>query len=152
MDHFGQGLIASTYDARDYKIVADKEFPTSFELNTVPVKNQGGTCSCVAFATSYIIEFHNKKQTENYREFSTEFIYGLRDVGHMIGTGMMLRNALSILRNMEIAMQKIAPAITNMIKQWKLCAQEKMNLKILRILIELVLICVSTEKLISKLH
>lgn len=98
MDHFGQGLIASTYDARDYKIVADKEFPTSFELVTVPVKNQGGTCSCVAFATSYIIEFHNKKQTENYREFSTEFIYGLRDVGHMIGTGMMLRNALSILR------------------------------------------------------
>ena len=94
------GALDSPYDARDYKLVASgtDEFPETFKLPTVTIKNQGNIGSCVAHATSSVVEYHHKRQYDEKVVFSTEFIYGLRDLGYYIGEGMYIRNALSTLR------------------------------------------------------
>ena len=93
-------LLVSPYDARDYKIacVSAAEFPTEFLLDSVTVKNQGITNSCVAHACSSIIEYHNKKQEGDNVVFSTEFIYGYRPLGYYVGEGMYIRDALQTIR------------------------------------------------------
>ena len=91
--------LVSPYDIRDYKIaVTAQEFPTSFVLPEVSVKNQGSVGSCVAHACSTIVEFHNKRQENTDTVFSTEFIYGYRPAGYYVGEGMYIRNALKTLR------------------------------------------------------
>lgn len=94
------GALKSPFDARDYKLVvsATETFPDTFELFKVSVKNQGSTQSCVAHAASSIVEYHHKKQHNEKKSFSTEFIYGLRDFGYYAGDGMYIRNALNTLR------------------------------------------------------
>ena len=94
------GTLLSPYDARDYKLVASgtEEFPNTFKLPTVTVKNQGSESSCVAHASSSVVEYHHKRQHNEKVIFSTEFIYGLRDVGYYVGDGMYIRNALKTLR------------------------------------------------------
>lgn len=94
------GAFDSPFDARDYKLVASgtEEFPKTFKLPTVTVKNQGNTNSCVAHATSSVVEYHHKRQHDEKVVFSTEFIYGFRDFGYYVGEGMYLRNALNTLR------------------------------------------------------
>ena len=94
------GAFDSPFDARDYKLVASgtEEFPKTFKLPTVTVKNQGSTNSCVAHATSSVVEYHHKRQHDEKVVFSTEFIYGFRDFGYYVGEGMYLRNALNTLR------------------------------------------------------
>jgi C1A family cysteine protease len=94
------GALKSPYDARDYKLVASgtEEFPDTFELPKVTVKNQKNVGSCVAHAASSVVEYHHKRQHNEKRSFSTEFIYGFRDVGYYIGEGMYIRNALNTLR------------------------------------------------------
>lgn len=93
------GALKSPYDARDYKLVASgiEEFPETFELPKVTVKNQGSTSSCVAHAASSIVEYHHQRQHNEKKSFSTEFIYGLRELGYYVGKGMYLRNALNTL-------------------------------------------------------
>lgn len=93
------GALKSPFDARDYKLVASAtEFPDAFELPKVTVKNQGSVGSCVAHAASSVVEYHHKRQHREKKSFSTEFIYGLRDVGYYVGDGMYTRNALNTLR------------------------------------------------------
>ena len=94
------GALKSPYDARDYKLMASgtEEYPDTFELPKVSVKNQGSTSSCVAHATSSVVEYHHKRQHNEKMVFSTEFIYGLRDLGYYAGEGMYIRNALSTIR------------------------------------------------------
>lgn len=93
------GVVESSYDARDYKIKADSEFPKEFELPyKVSVKNQGSKPTCVAHAVSSLIEYHNLIETGKYRKFSTEFIYGTRDIGYYIGDGMVIRDALKTVQ------------------------------------------------------
>lgn len=93
------GVVESSYDARDYKIKADSEFPKEFELPyKVSVKNQGSKPTCVAHAVSSLIEYHNLIETGKYRKFSTEFIYGTRDIGYYIGDGMVIRDALKTIQ------------------------------------------------------
>ena len=93
------GALRSPFDARDYKLVASAtEFPETFELTKVTVKNQGSVGSCVAHAASSVVEYHHKRQHNEKKSFSTEFIYGLRDVGYYVGEGMYIRNALNTLR------------------------------------------------------
>lgn len=94
------GALKSPFDARDYKLVASgiEEFPETFKLPVVTVKNQGGISSCVAHAASSVVEYHYKRQHNKKLVFSTEFIYGLRDFGYYVGEGMYIRNALSTLR------------------------------------------------------
>ena len=93
------GVVESSYDARDYKIKADSEFPEEFELPyKVSVKNQGSKPTCVAHAVYSLIEYHNLIETGKYRKFSTEFIYGTRDIGYYIGDGMVIRDALKTVQ------------------------------------------------------
>lgn len=93
------GALKSPFDARDYKLVASAEtYPDTFELPKVTVKNQGSVSSCVAHATSSVVEYHHKRQHNEKKSFSTEFIYGLRDPGYYVGKGMYIRNALNTLR------------------------------------------------------
>lgn len=93
------GVVESSYDARDYKIKADSEFPEEFELPyKVSVKNQGSKPTCVAHALSSLVEYHNLIETGKYRKFSTEFIYGTRDIGYYIGDGMVIRDALKTIQ------------------------------------------------------
>lgn len=97
-DHVFSNLV-SPYDVRDYKIaVTTKEFPETFALPKVSVKNQGNIGSCVAHACSSVVEYHNKRQEGTDVVFSTEFIYGYRPVGYYVGEGMYIRNALKTLR------------------------------------------------------
>lgn len=96
--HFFSDLV-SPFDARDYKIATvSQEFPDSFELPKVTVKNQGFTGSCVAHACSSVVEYHNKKQEGTDKVFSTEFIYGYRPLGYYVGEGMYVRDALKTLQ------------------------------------------------------
>lgn len=97
-DHVFSNLV-SPFDIRDYKVaVTAVEFPESFMLPEVTVKNQGSTGSCVAHACSSVVEFHNKRQEGTDVVFSTEFIYGYRPAGYYVGEGMYIRNALKTLR------------------------------------------------------
>ena len=93
------GTLNSPFDARDYKLVASatETFPDVFELPKVTVKNQGAVSSCVAHAVSSVVEYHHKKQHNEKRSFSTEFIYGLREEDYYVGKGMRIRNALNTL-------------------------------------------------------
>lgn len=94
------GALKSPFDVRDYKLVASatETFPDTFELTKVSVKNQGNVPSCVAHASSSIVEYHHKRQHSEKKSFSTEFIYGFRDFGYYAGDGMYIRNALNTLR------------------------------------------------------
>lgn len=91
--------LVSPFDIRDFKVaVTNKEFPKTFALPNVSVKDQGGTGSCVAHACSSVVEYHNKRQKGSNTIFSTEFIYGYRPAGYYVGEGMYIRNALKTLR------------------------------------------------------
>ena len=94
------GALISPFDARDYKLVASatEELPDTFKLPIVTVKNQSNTPSCVAHAASSIVEYHHKRQQNEKMVFSTEFIYGLRDIGYYVGDGMYIRDALKTLK------------------------------------------------------
>lgn len=118
------GLVPSPIDIRDYTIASavKADFPTEFALPQIPVKNQYGTASCAAFSGSEIVEYFNQTQTGKYAEFSTEFIYGLRDNGYYIGDGMCLRDVCNTLlkygdvrvtdlignHDVELAMENVA--------------------------------------------
>jgi C1A family cysteine protease len=91
--------LVSPFDIRDYKVaVTQEEFPDTFSLPEVTVKNQGSTGSCVAHACASVVEYHNKRQENTDTVFSTEFIYGYRPAGYYVGEGMYVRNALKTLR------------------------------------------------------
>ena len=93
-------VIASSFDARDYSINAAKNLPETYTCpSKVPVKNQGSKPTCVAHAAAALAEYHYKRQHDNnFKSFSTEFIYGFRDVGYYVGDGMMIRNAIRTLQ------------------------------------------------------
>jgi hypothetical protein len=92
------GAELSSIDVRDYRLAStSEEFPTHFELDLVPVKNQGSMPTCTAHASSLIVEYFNMKQEgRGHEEFSTDYIFGRRETG-TDGKGMSLRDALTIL-------------------------------------------------------
>ena len=93
------GAIPSSIDIRDYHLASvASEFPSHFELDTVPVKNQGAMPTCTAHAASEMVEYFNMKQQDGYREFSTDYVFGRRTVGPD-GKGMSLRTALQTLKD-----------------------------------------------------
>lgn len=95
------GAIFSGYDARDYKLVCaarEYDFPEKFELKTVRVKSQDATGSCVAHSLSSIIEYYNNKQNNDPTEMSVGYIYGNRSTSDYKGEGMIMRDALEVVR------------------------------------------------------
>ena len=94
------GVLESPVDVRDYTIAASEYLPDKFACSPLPpVKSQGSKPTCVAHAASSLVESHSQRQHGEYVEFSTDFIYGTRDVGQYVGDGMYIRNALANLKN-----------------------------------------------------
>ena len=94
------GAIFSNVDVRDYKIVCTSQhvdFPEEFTLNTVRIKNQGMTGSCVAHSLSSIIEYYNTIQRGDDSEMSVGYIYGNRSNSEHKDPGMIMRDALEIV-------------------------------------------------------
>lgn len=95
------GAIYSGVDVRDYKISfasVPQEFPEEFALKPVRTKNQGAVGSCVAHALSGIVEYYNSAQCGDTTEMSTGYIYGNRSNSLHKGPGMVVRDALDIVR------------------------------------------------------
>ena len=91
-------VVKSSYDVRDYKIEPYKEFPKEFSVKgLVPVKNQRNKPTCTAHALSSAVEYHYQRQHNDYKEFSTEFIYGMREKDYYIGDGLTIRNGINTL-------------------------------------------------------
>ena len=92
------GAIFSPKDIRDYKlkdtVASAINFPQTFRLVKMPVKNQEDKPTCVAFSLAGLIEYHNKKETGKNIRFSTDFIYGNREADDYRGDGMVVREAL----------------------------------------------------------
>ena len=97
MSNIFDSVVKSSYDIRDYTITAESQFPETFCLPTVPVKDQGLKPTCVAHALSSLVEYHHRRQHGFYNRFSTEFIYGLRETEYYIGDGMRIRDGLNTL-------------------------------------------------------
>lgn len=106
------GAILSGKDFRDYKAVccaSNNEFPEKFELDMPSVKNQGNVSSCVAHALSTVIEYFNKKQLNMDERMSTGYIYGNRSTSIHKGKGMVVRDALSVVRLYGDVTKKVFP-------------------------------------------
>lgn len=89
------GALKPQIDVRDYRpAVGAVELPISYKINPLPqVKNQQAVNSCVAHATSSILEYFNQVETNSNITLSTDFIYGMQD---REGQGMYLRDACKI--------------------------------------------------------
>ena len=95
------GAIFSGVDVRDYQMVCAapaQEFPKEFELKTVRIKDQMATSSCVSHALSSIIEYYNVQQRNDPTEMSVGYIYGNRSNSSHKGSGMIMRDALDIVK------------------------------------------------------
>lgn len=95
------GCKLSKVDIRDYQISGKTttNLPNTYEVPKLPnVKNQKSVNSCVAHATSSILEYYDMKDNSSH-ELSTNFIYGIQNkiCGHD-GEGMYLRDACKIVQ------------------------------------------------------
>lgn len=97
-----KGALSPKTDLRDYSIAAmTTTYPDTFILSPLPeVKDQGSVGSCVAHATSEILEYFNKIETGKFKRLSTDFIYGMQGVAfNRLESGMYLRDACKIVQN-----------------------------------------------------
>ena len=123
-------VIKSPYDIRDYTINAESNLPESFSLDlNIPVKDQGSRSTCVAHALSSIIEHHYYTQLSEYKEFSTEFIYGYRVFGNYEGEGMVLRQALKNIQSYGDVFYDDCPGNDNYTVSKKVVNENLDNLK-----------------------
>lgn len=98
------GAIPSLPDIRDYtlcksSIIKNKipECIKTYINGPVKIKSQGNKPTCVAYALSSLVEFHDYKDTQNYTRFSTNFIYGCRYNTDYFGEGMYIRDGLKVI-------------------------------------------------------
>lgn len=95
------GALKSKIDKRDYCVKAGvSDYPKTFMIsNMSAIKNQKNVNSCVAHATSTILETLNKIETGEDTNLSTDFIYGMQGVAfNQLGEGMYLRGACKIAK------------------------------------------------------
>lgn len=116
-DH-GFGCIPSEYDVRDFTLLETEEnLPKNFDLGVLKIKDQGTAFTCVAHVVSEMIEWHHFQETHQYTEFSTEFIYGCRNIGDVddcyIGEGMHIRDALKAAQTYGDVIRSILPGNHN---------------------------------------
>lgn len=115
----GLGALFSPIDVRDYLLASagkiSYNFPNEFQLDILKIKNQGTRQTCVAFALSEIIEYHNKKDVGEYQKFSTDFIYGCRDEMDYKEEGMYIRDALKVVQKYGDVLYEILPGNSSVI-------------------------------------
>lgn len=121
-----KGVVTAPYDIRDYTIQPDNDFPVQFQCPViVPVKNQGWQSTCTAHAAASVVEYHHKRQHNEYLPISTEFIYGYREDNYYKGEGMVIRDALKTLQKYGAPAESDCPGNHNYEK-----AAEKVNVNI----------------------
>ena len=118
-----KGCIPSKIDVRDYKISSSsvENLPSSFMLACMPkVKNQRNVNSCVAHATSSILEFFDSVDGMSH-DLSTNFIYGIQKklCGHE-GEGMYLRDACNIVKEYGDPVESLCKGNTEVPYSWQI--------------------------------
>ncbi len=105
------GALPPKADLRDYKIKAHAVNVSDFKLNNLPaIKSQGSVCSCVAHSSSSILEWFNTKETGEYRELSTGFLYGMQGVEfNRLDKGMYLRDVCKIIQKYGDCLRETIP-------------------------------------------
>ena len=96
------GALKAKIDTRDYRVKAGAmQFPASYTCEYLPpIKDQKDVCSCVAHATSSILESFNMAETNTNKTLSTNFIYGMQGIAFdQMGGGMYLRDACKIVKD-----------------------------------------------------
>ncbi len=103
------GYVPSKRDIRDYKlnkkVCYGSELLEEFQVEHSRIKNQHQTGSCVAHATSEVLE----QIEENRVTYSTAWIYGYRPFGYYQGTGMMPSDAMKTIRNVGCLQNSVLP-------------------------------------------
>ena len=137
IEGFGFGCLKSPYDVRDYVLAnanISEDLPDKYIIDNIIVKNQGKESTCTAHALAEIVEYHNYKDTNQYLIFSTEFIYGFRNIdfdNDYLGEGMYLRDALKIIQKYGDVLEKDLPGNHNVSKAMKAVKSNIDSLKIL---------------------
>lgn len=112
---YAKGCLEPKVDVRDYTLArpAGGALPSAYVTPLLPeVKNQGSVCSCVAHATSSILEYHEKMEQGDVK-LSTNFIYGIqKKVSGYAGKGMYLRDACKIVHNYGDVLNSDCPGNT----------------------------------------
>lgn len=129
------GALKSKIDIRDnvLKVSSVESIPEEFELSNLPdVKNQRKVNSCVAHATSSILEYFDS-QDGSSRKLSTNFIYGIQhELFQRESQGMYLRDACSIVKKYGDPEESLCQGNTEVPKSWDIAKtafdnQETMN-------------------------
>lgn len=125
MEEYGLGCLPEKKDVRDYKlrrkVAMAAVYPEEYEAKRGPlVKNQGSVGSCVAHATSEILEsFHPTVR------MSTNFLYGIHKLLYATpGPGMYLRDACKIVLTYGDPEYDICPGNNEVTKVYEI-AEEK---------------------------
>ena len=120
------GCLKEKIDVRDYKINKNSSInlPISYLVPILPeVKNQKNVSSCVAHATSSILEDYAKMERVN-RKLSTNFIYGIqRQFCNRDGKGMYLRDACKIVKEYGDMIEEHCPGNTEVPEVYKIAEE-----------------------------
>lgn len=99
------GAIPSPIDERDYQITdlipCSGRLPDTYInplVNEIEILDQGMSNECVACSLSYLRWLTEYSQSNNKKPYSPTYIYANREYGMYLGEGMVVREALSILR------------------------------------------------------
>jgi cathepsin C len=126
--HNKYGCMPPKTDVRDYKLAKTStlELPKKYSILKLPkVKNQKNVSSCVAHATSSILEYHDLGIGNH--TLSTNFIYGIQKqlCGHE-GSGMYLRDACKIAATYGDALESECPGNNEVPECWEI-AEKALN-------------------------
>lgn len=113
------GCIPSRKDPRDHHIARYIKtldvLPEEYIIpNPPPVLDQDGVGACVAHALCSLAEWHNQKDTGQYRALSPGYIYGRRDPEDYQGDGMQPRDALKDLVARGVPPKDVFPYLGEM--------------------------------------
>lgn len=105
------GALPPKTDVRDYKVEGTYLDLDEFKLDKLPVvKDQKDVGSCVAHATSSILEWFNRQESNETYRLSTGFIYGMQgEVSKRTEPGMYLRDACKIVQKYGDCKSKYVP-------------------------------------------
>ena len=116
-----KGCQLSPVDLRDYKfeesVISAESYPESYEISMKHnIKSQGSVNSCVAMATSTILEYHDSDTTK----LSTNFIYGGQNTMYGFpGPGMFLRCACALAQKYGDPKYDLCPGNTEVREVFK---------------------------------
>lgn len=110
------GCIPSQLNGTEYKYSAvaknslnTSELPLSFRLWSSGVKNQVDKGTCVAHALTSLKEIQDYYDTKSLEKYSTSWIYLVRQNGQYRGSGMMIKEAMTNLKDIGVVPYSMLP-------------------------------------------